>query len=765
MTVDYTNSFNFKPISAITPLDGYWKNDTWKFEMPEISAGATYTPSWQDVILSGNTALTLVNAKEDGLNYLKLFGGCRQSNLSEGYTQVDGVTNSENGYINTNIIADVDDMEYDVVVKIISDYGSVSWYLLQSRADYLSSIYGITGPQNGNKITGAFSGINIESSINRTENHAYHVNFKCKNGNATLYVEDLTAGTNDTQTGTYTFSAAPTNIGLFSNISAAQFLTAGYTSVLSAYIKKSGVKVMDYISCKDSSSTAGFYDKVTNTFIGATSGSLQAGSDTVPSPSTPVDIICNNGVVKVKNLFNPQLYDAYKQTDNSYRAMASDVNSKKYYIPTELVGKTLTFSAYCDLTKEESPTAIRVMAFVNGTANSGVNIAANNKGISQITFVPTSTSDYIYISYGSGSNYYFTFKDIQLEFGSTATTYIPYGQIYTNGTTETVEVHGKNLFDENATDTSKGYITGGYLDSSGEFVGNGNYNTSVYVPVVSNTTYYYAIDGTDGTTTVQHSAPRIAYYDNNKNYISSSSTLSNGSNFTTPNNCWYIRIPIYRSALGHGIQLELGSTVTTYEAYFNGGSATAQDLYAVGTYKDVQSVLDGAVTRNVGIKVLDGTENWADHRSLAGWFQLAVSDCYDIPYNGYCTHYTYNSSSQTQAGVWFSTGRTDVPTSRIVIADNVRFPNTGMVTEFKAWLADQYAAGTPVIIVFPLASATTETVAGQTLTTQEGTNIVEITQASMNNLPLEVSYKAGVSVTVTEIENAQLDNRVEVTIQ
>jgi len=36
--------------------------------------GGSAEPTWQDIILSGNTALTLVNAKADGLNYLKLFG-------------------------------------------------------------------------------------------------------------------------------------------------------------------------------------------------------------------------------------------------------------------------------------------------------------------------------------------------------------------------------------------------------------------------------------------------------------------------------------------------------------------------------------------------------------------------------------------------------------------------------------------------------------------------------------------------------------------
>ena len=82
----------------------------------------------------------------------------------------------------------------------------------------------------------------------------------------------------------------------------------------------------------------------------------------------------------------------------------------------------------------------------------------------------------------------------------------------------------------------------------------------------------------------------------------------------------------------------------------------------------------------------------------------------------------------------------------------------------RNYLRNQYNSGNPVVVVYPLATATTDTVTAQPLTIQEGTNIVEITQTSMDNLPLEVSYKAGVTVTITEIENAQLDNSVEVTI-
>jgi hypothetical protein len=63
------------------------------------------------------------------------------------------------------------------------------------------------------------------------------------------------------------------------------------------------------------------------------------------------------------------------------------------------------------------------------------------------------------------------------------------------------------------------------------------------------------------------------------------------------------------------------------------------------------------------------------------------------------------------------------------------------IEDFKQWLADQYAAGTPVIVIYPLATPTTESVAGQTLTLTSGTNVIDITQASLNNLELEVKVK------------------------
>ena len=68
---------------------------------------------------------------------------------------------------------------------------------------------------------------------------------------------------------------------------------------------------------------------------------------------------------------------------------------------------------------------------------------------------------------------------------------------------------------------------------------------------------------------------------------------------------------------------------------------------------------------------------------------------------------------------------------------------------FKQWLAEQYAAGTPVIVVYPLAESaqTTESVATQSLTTAP----VRQTAGSILGMPIEVVFGDGTREWVSEI--------------
>lgn len=87
---------NFDFVEKVMTIGGNGTEvPTLQFYKKGFRLGGSATPSWQDIILSGNTALTLTNAKANSLNYLKLFGNTEQlPDTYQLYTSVeaDGIT-------------------------------------------------------------------------------------------------------------------------------------------------------------------------------------------------------------------------------------------------------------------------------------------------------------------------------------------------------------------------------------------------------------------------------------------------------------------------------------------------------------------------------------------------------------------------------------------------------------------------------------------------------------------------------------------------
>ncbi len=195
---------------------------------------------------------------------------------------------------------------------------------------------------------------------------------------------------------------------------------------------------------------------------------------------------------------------------------------------------------------------------------------------------------------------------------------------------------------------------------------------------------------------------------------------------------WSISLEVYADWITETIEDELWNT------------ATAEMLLALGDYKDEQSILDGAIIRNVGIKILDGTENWTKSGQGTGWdpIRFAVAGLIAFPDSDtiecLSTHYPFSGVA--------STGWSITPgTFNVGIYNNVhyvRFAPTD-ITELEQWIQyikGQYLAWTPVIMVYPLATSTTESVEGQALNIQKGNNTIEITEASIDGLPLSAKY-------------------------
>lgn len=159
----------------------------------------------------------------------------------------------------------------------------------------------------------------------------------------------------------------------------------------------------------------------------------------------------------------------------------------------------------------------------------------------------------------------------------------------------------------------------------------------------------------------------------------------------------------------------------------------------MAAYRDEYNTTTGVVTRNVGIKVLDGTEDWTE-KDQYNRVSIQITDMLKptlprvLP--AFCNYFEnlHNSEpiSTVTAGQFYLASP-----QRVYFHIN----QSTTTNEFKAYLADQYAAGTPVIVVYPLATPTTEQVTSQQLTIQQGNNTVDITQASVDDIQLKVKYK------------------------
>lgn len=119
-----------------------------------------------------------------------------------------------------------------------------------------------------------------------------------------------------------------------------------------------------------------------------------------------------------------------------------------------------------------------------------------------------------------------------------------------------VKKTGKNLID-----MSK-ITTGNYVDySSGRLVVNADNNVSDYIALLPNTTYTLSSQ-------VSGDLSQLAFYDTNKTYVSGlpNSGTQQSITFTTGATVYYVRVTI-PATVTSGMQLELGSVMTSYEPY------------------------------------------------------------------------------------------------------------------------------------------------------------------------------------------------------
>ena len=178
------------------------------------------------------------------------------------------------------------------------------------------------------------------------------------------------------------------------------------------------------------------------------------------------------------------------------------------------------------------------------------------------------------------------------------------------------------------------------------------------------------------------------------------------------NLCWVYSIhnngmpKQYVSATGTGVQDGTPTpTNPIYPVFYRQGDMV---LRKVGDYADSYDATTHKITRNVGVKVLDGTEGWSSssgtsESSFYAYSDSAISGRKIGATGALVSHFEVLTSS-----IIGTTGKCflGVSTQRINFTIAPALANS--VPAFKQWLADQYAAGTPVIVIYPLATPVEE---------------------------------------------------------
>ena len=324
-----------------------------------------------------------------------------------------------------------------------------------------------------------------------------------------------------------------------------------------------------------------------------------------PSPDYPSEI--EN--VKGKNLFD-------KDNANKINAYFSDViygNSanKVLWMPIEH-NKTYTISKVLS--------TVFATAFTIDEPKVGVTLYERTAQHTSTKKTMTNTDyNYLVVYYWASTD---TLSEqeildsIQIEEGSVATRYVPYGNI------QIVET-GKNLFD-------KDNVNSGYrLGPDGKYFANKGYNASKYfIEVTPNKTYLanWELQWDECLCT----------YDKDKNFIR---RIQSGNTLLTGNNEYFIKVSVKDANLNIH-QVEQGTTVTPYEPYTEevvNIDLKGNELCSLpNRTKDELIVKDGRakIIKRIRKRIFNGTESWTlqsiNRHDIAN-FQINLDDYVGVP--------------------------------------------------------------------------------------------------------------------------------------
>lgn len=322
-----------------------------------------------------------------------------------------------------------------------------------------------------------------------------------------------------------------------------------------------------------------------------------------------------------------------------------------------------------------------------------------------------------------------------------------------------IEVKGVGKSTENLVDKTKVRV-GWYSTATTQIIPDTIDGSFVVVKVKPNTTYtfskkYFNISAERNTVILSTAYPgntRITY-----NTILNRSYATETWSFTTGSNDNYASIMFARSGteqeianIAETMMLIEGSDPIPYVPYgywleFNSAAAghtSATSKIFLSSPLMEGDTLDNAGTRTINMveKVLTGTEGWLTSGNNIFYLENPDGKQSAISLNyAYCSHYENsqvpNAGMPAQSMKHSPVGSGGVP--------NIWFKDTSIASTaaFKAYLAEQYAAGTPVIVWYPLETPRIEEISVSPIPTVVGNSTLDI-DSEVRPTSAMITYKS-----------------------
>lgn len=300
--------------------------------------------------------------------------------------------------------------------------------------------------------------------------------------------------------------------------------------------------------------------------------------------------------------------------------------------------------------------------------------------------------------------------------------YIPYnaGSIVSNNAT--YQMHGRNIWDEE-------WELGGYNLTTGEpDTATNQIRSKSANPIKVQPSTAYCFYNASARIS------QVLWYDANGAFIRNTANASANPFVTTsPDNAAFCKIqcPV---AYGTTYKGDICANVSDasfnghYEAYYNGGSVTADNLNGIGTALDSQDA-EGNIVRRIGSVDL-GTLNWL-YSSSQNLFYAALSGPRANTSNTICHRYqTVSLSTLANSGVDKAMAYGWIVSNSCI---NIRDTAYSDAATFKAAMSG-------VMLAYELATPTTDTTSAANIQTQAGYNSLDPVAGDVQSGEAEMEY-------------------------